>query len=93
MVEDGQPADPDDSAGGLLLAGPHRTGDCGVDRRDAGLAVGEQEEAHLDACRCPRGDGGGRAILHVVGMGDDAEHALHPVHRQMRELGVVIGPA
>jgi len=75
MFENRQVLDADDGAGGLLLgdAQPCRLlGRVG----HAGLAAGEQEITDLDAARGPASDGRGRAVLHVVGVRDDAEHAL-----------------
>jgi hypothetical protein len=75
MLEDGQVLDADDGAGGLLLGDAQA---CRLLGRvgHAGLAAGEQEITDLDAARGPASDGRGRAVLHVVRVRDDAEHAL-----------------
>src|SRR5262249_55841350 len=75
MFEDGQVLDADDGAGGLLLGDAQACRLLGRGRH-AGLAAGEQEITDLDAARSPASDGRGRAVLHVVGGGDDADHPL-----------------
>ena len=40
------------------------------------VAAGEQEITNLDAARGPASDGRGPAVLHVVRVRDDAQHAL-----------------
>ncbi len=79
VVEHRQVGHADGVAGCPLLAGPQRAG---LLRRTlhAGLAGGEQQVGHLDAGRGPLRDRCRRAVLHVVGVGD---HAQHPV-----EVGV-----
>ena len=73
MFEDGQVLEP--NAGWLLL---RRRLSCRLPGRvrHPGLAAGEQEITDLDAARGPASDGRGRAVLHVVRVRDDAEHAL-----------------
>jgi hypothetical protein len=75
VLEDGQVLDADRGARGLLL-GQAQAGRLLGRVRHAGLAAGEQEVADLDAARRPAGDGRGRAVLDVVGVRDDAQHAL-----------------
>jgi hypothetical protein len=75
MFEDGQVLDADDGAGGPLL------GDAQACRllgkvRHTGLAAGEQEITDLDPARGPASHSRGGAVLHVVRVRDDAEHAL-----------------
>src|SRR5262249_53906528 len=84
MFQDGQVLDADDGAGSLLLgeAQPCRL----LGRvRHAGLAAGEQEITDRDAARGPAGDGRGRAVLYVVRVRDDAEHALEGLLGQGRQ--------
>src|SRR5256714_6317693 len=87
MFEDGQVPDADDGAGGLLLGGAQASRLLGTVRH-AGLAAGEQEITDLDAARGPASDGRRRAVLHVVRVRDDAEHALEGLLGQSRQRHV-----
>src|SRR5262249_35107404 len=84
MLEDGQVVDADDGAGGLLLGNPQARRLPGRGRH-AGLAAGEQEITALDTARGPASDGRGRAVLHVVRVRDNAEHALEGLLREGRQ--------
>src|SRR5215469_661502 len=84
MFEDGQVLDADDGAGGLLLGDAEACGLLGRVRH-AGLAAGEQEITDLDATRGPASDGRGRAVLHVVRVRDDTEHALERLLGESRQ--------
>ena len=44
--------------------------------------MGQQQIADLDAAVGPPGDGRRRAVLHVVGVRDDMEHAVKRLLRQ-----------
>ena len=79
--------DAHDGAARLLLAPPHRTCLGRVHRCDPCLAVRHEDVGELFALLGPSSDGRGRAVLHVVGMGDDGESAL-PVLRKHLECHV-----
>ncbi|MEY9863635.1 hypothetical protein ABH935_009288 [Catenulispora sp. GAS73] len=83
VFEDGQVLDADHGAGGPLLGDTH-TGRLGGRVGHAGFTTGEQEIADHDAARGPAGHGCRHAVLHVVGVRDDAKHAPEGVLGQGR---------
>ena len=74
--------------GRALLTGPEHTGFL---RRTLhpGLPSGQQQVGNLDAGGCPLRDGRRRAVLHVIGVGDNAQDPLEVLIRQQfdRRLG------
>ena len=80
-VEELDRLDADHGRAGALLGLPQRSG---LGRRhavDAGFTARDEQVHDLLARRGPAGDGTGRAVLEVVGVGDDAERA-RPVVRE-----------
>ena len=63
-------------AGVARLLRPHLRGLRGLHPRDAGLAVGEQKVVDLYPLTRPLCDGHRRAVLHVIGVGDDGKDGV-----------------
>jgi len=84
MLEDLEAADPDRGARRLLLGAPEQRGLLGRVGHP-GLAAGEQQVGHIHAARGPPRHRRRRAVLHVVGVRDHAQHRAEVVVGQGRQ--------
>src|SRR5579859_5004510 len=97
VIEELHLADADDRGAPQLLFHPQRPDLSRRHARDAGLSPCREQVADLLALPGPAGDGGGRAVLEIVRVGDDGDgalpvlrHGLHPVGSL--QLTVTQGP-